>query len=82
MSSGIARKVIGYFQKFPETKKLDLLSQRENEVLILLSEGKLYKEIGDKLKISLSTVKKHLKNVYFKLHVQNKVEAVIKWREQ
>jgi two-component system, NarL family, response regulator LiaR len=40
----------------------------------------LYKEIADTLSISRETVKKHLKNIYQKLHVQNKVEALNKYR--
>ena len=57
-----------------------LLSQREKEVLELVSQGLLYKEIAIRLTISPETVKKHLKNIYQKLHVQNKVEALNKFR--
>jgi len=51
------------------------LSDREIEVLQLLSKGLPYKQIGKQLFISHETVKKHLKNIYQKLHVQNKIEA-------
>ncbi len=47
---------------------------------LLLAKGLLYKEIADRLYISFETVKKHLKNIYYKLHVQNKVEALNKFR--
>lgn len=80
MSPFIARKVIGSFQKPAFAGDEFLLSIREKEVLELLSKGLLYKEIADELDISRETVKKHLKNIYQKLHVQNKVEALNKFR--
>jgi len=80
MSPFIARKVIGSFQQ-PRSKAVsDLLSKREQQVLDQVAEGLIYKEIGDKLSITHDTVKKHLKNIYQKLHVQNKMEAVNKLR--
>ena len=80
MSPFIARKVIGAFQKPAINDVNSLLSQREKEVLELVSHGLLYKEIAIRLTISPETVKKHLKNIYQKLHVQNKVEALNKFR--
>ena len=80
MSPFIARKVISSFQKPAVTDQTTLLSQREKEVLELLSKGLLYKEIAQQLFISPETVKKHLKNIYQKLHVQNKIEALNKFR--
>ena len=78
MSPYIARKVIASFQ---QSKSLsDVLTGREQEVLNQVAEGLIYKEIGEKLFISHQTVKKHLKNIYQKLHVQNKIEAVNKMR--
>ena len=50
------------------------------DALQLLAEGKIYKEIAGDMSITIYTVKKHLKNIYYKLHVQNKVEAVLKWK--
>jgi len=80
MSPYIARRVIESFQQ-PKSKSLsDVLSTREQEVLNRVAEGLIYKEIGEKLFISHETVKKHLKNIYQKLHVQNKIEAVNKMR--
>lgn len=79
MSPKIARKVLSTFnQPTPEHAVNELLSKREQEVLELLSKGFLYKEIADKLSISISTVKRHLNSIYTKLQVQNKVEAVNK----
>jgi DNA-binding NarL/FixJ family response regulator len=80
MSPFIARKVIGTFQKPVVNDESDILSIREREVLELLSKGLLYKEIAERLGVSHETVKKHLKNIYQKLHVQNKVEALNKFR--
>ncbi|MES1215953.1 MAG: response regulator transcription factor [Bacteroidota bacterium] len=80
MSPFIARKVIGSFQQPKSTVVSDVLSKREQQVLNQVAEGLIYKEIGEKLFISHDTVKKHLKNIYQKLHVQNKMEAVNKMR--
>ena len=80
MSPYIARKVIGSFQKTTVNEE-SILSIREKEVLELLAKGLLYKEIADKLGVTHETVKKHLKNIYQKLHVQNKIEALNKFRQ-
>ena len=79
MSPYIARKVINLLGRQPESN-MNMLTPRELQVLMFLSDGLLYKEISDTLSISLNTVKNHLKNIYKKLHVQNKVEAVNKYR--
>jgi len=79
MSPFIARKVIASFQQ--SRSITDMLSEREQEVLNKVAEGLIYKEIGQKLFISHETVKKHLKNIYVKLHVNNKMEAVNKLRQ-
>jgi DNA-binding NarL/FixJ family response regulator len=78
MSPFIARKVISSFQKPTVSTESSLLSVREKEVLEFLARGLLYKEIADKLGVSHETIKKHLKNIYQKLHVQNKIEALKK----
>lgn len=51
------------------------LTRREQEVLGALAKGFLYKEIAQRLSISLDTVKKHCKNIYQKLQVRNRTEA-------
>lgn len=61
-----------------ETNDTFNLSQREIEVLEQLKLGYDYKEIGAKLFISPSTVRKHIENIYLKLHVHNKMQAVQK----
>lgn len=81
MSSQIARKVVMAFQ--PRNVMAegldDLLTKRELEILEMLASGLVYKEIADKLSISAETVRKHVYNVYGKLHVNNRVEAVNKY---
>jgi len=52
------------------------LTPREQEVLAKLAKGFLYKEIAHHLSISIDTVKKHCKNIYSKLQVRNRTEAV------
>lgn len=76
MSSNIARMVVDSFNHF--RKPTVDLTRREKEVLEQLCEGKSYKMIADALCISEDTVRHHLKNVYKKLEVNSKSEAVIK----
>lgn len=79
MSPKIARKVLDSFNIIPKTTIVsEILTKREIEVLELLSKGFLYKEIADKLNITLSTVKRHLNHIYSKLQVQNRTEAINK----
>ena len=58
------------------------ITPREEEILGLLSKGLIYKEVADKLFISVKTMKKHIYNIYEKLHVHSKVEAVNKYLGQ
>lgn len=74
MSSQIARMVIGSFKINPAPD----LTNRETEVLTELCNGSSYKMIADKLFISEETVRKHIKNIYKKLEVHSKSEAVAK----
>jgi DNA-binding NarL/FixJ family response regulator len=81
MSSQIARKVVAAFAPKPQiqNQSLDTLSNREAEILQLLSKGLLYKEIAHQLNIAQETVRKHVYHIYEKLHVNNRVEAVNKY---
>lgn len=82
MSSQIARKVVASFQKketAQPSRTLEVLTDREYEILEALVSGKLYKEISDSLFISIETVRKHVYNIYKKLHVNNRVEAFNKF---
>jgi DNA-binding NarL/FixJ family response regulator len=79
MSSIIARKVITAFQPSTQTNPdLEILTRREREMLDLLSKGYRYKEIADLLSISFETVRTHIHNIYEKLHVQSRTEALNK----
>jgi two-component system, NarL family, response regulator LiaR len=80
MSPYIARKVINHVRNMDHSDQDYGLTAREKEVLQLLAKGLLYKEIADALSISTTTVKNHLKNIYSKLHVQNKIEALNKYK--
>jgi len=80
MSMQIARKVVEHFHRIQQPKsEVETLSKRELEVLTLLAKGLLYKEIGDKLGLSLGTVRTYLQRVYEKLHVQSRTEATAKF---
>lgn len=79
MSSSIARKVVDSFQKNKEQKaELAKLSQRETEILGYLSKGYRYKEIAGLLFISIETVRKHIHNIYEKLQVNSRTDALNK----
>ena len=79
MSANIARKLVNLFQdKSKEASPRDVLTNRENEILLLLSKGLLYKEIADQLQITPGTVRQHIHKIYEKLHVQNRTEAINK----
>lgn len=78
MSSRVARKVVQSFSR-ETTDSAYGLTPREADILSLLSRGLLYKEIGAELIISLETVKRHCFNIYQKLHVHNRTEAINKY---
>ena len=80
MNPIIARRVIDSFSKVKGSAKTvneDLpLSPREMQILELLSQGLLYKEISQQLTITVGTVKQHIHKIYHKLQVNNKTEAI------
>ncbi|MHB9895260.1 helix-turn-helix transcriptional regulator [Clostridium botulinum] len=65
----------------PEKIKEELLTEREKEVMEILFEGASNKQIGKRLNISLATVKTHMINIYSKLQVSNRVQAVAKYKK-
>lgn len=79
MSFSIAKRVLHHFQESKmQVHDLASLTPTERDVLELLSEGLLYKEIADKKCVTIDTIKKHIGNIYRKLQVNNKIEAINK----
>ena len=79
MSPIIARKVIASLQTQPKQKNKKLeLTDREQEVLTLLAEGNSYSAIADEIYLSVDGVGYHIRNIYRKLQVNSKAEAVAK----
>jgi DNA-binding NarL/FixJ family response regulator len=81
MTSNIARKVVQSFRQVPPPPVTDAeeLSPREQEVLELLARGYLYKEIAERLNISVATVNTYVRRMYEKLHVRSRAQAVAKF---
>ena len=79
MSSQIARKVVVAFTAFQaKPTNCEGLSRRENEILDLLAKGYRYKEIAAQLFVSTETVRTHIRNIYEKLQVNSRSEALRK----
>ena len=72
MSANIARMVISSFKRNESTP----LTRRETEILEQIATGKSRKRIADELFIDLETVKSHIKNIYYKLDVHSKADAI------
>jgi DNA-binding NarL/FixJ family response regulator len=91
MSAPIARRLVKFFGSdkatapvSPQVPSVDPnsgLTSREQEVLNLMAEGLLYKEAADRLGLSVDTIRAHLRNIYKKLRVRNRTEAVLKMSE-
>ena len=82
MSPEVARLVTRFFLDAPPpnlTGEIEALSNREEEILRLLSEASQYKEIATELQISIDTVRWHVRHIYEKLHVHSRTEAVVKY---
>lgn len=81
LSPDIARLLIHSFKEpvHPERKEIPGLTPRESQILELLAQGMVPKEVGHQLHLSYETVRDYLKSVYSKLHVRSRTEAVIKY---
>ncbi|WP_435622585.1 response regulator transcription factor [Flagellimonas sp.] len=77
MEHDILKKVISSFQK----KSFDSFSKKENQIIELLTQGFTYKMIADRLCVTPSAVNFHIQNIYVKLNVNSKSEALEKLRE-
>jgi DNA-binding NarL/FixJ family response regulator len=88
MTTHIARLVVQSFQKpvpaaaAPAGGELAELSEREQQVLDLLAQGLIYKEIADKLNIAYETVHTYIRRIYEKLQVRTRTEAVAKFLQR
>ena len=82
MTGAVARRVVRYFRQKEKPKDAALgLSAREEEVLILLSKGHGNKEIAAQLELSIDTISTYLKQIYKKLHVHSRTEAVMRYSQ-
>jgi DNA-binding NarL/FixJ family response regulator len=80
MTDQIARKVVQTFQQAGKSsKETENLSERETEILSYLAKGYQDKEIAEKFFLSVQTIRTHLRNIYKKLHVRSRTEAVLKY---
>lgn len=81
MSSAIARRVVETFhgQASRSSGSDEALTSRENEILGLLAQGHRYREIAEQLRISLDTVRTHIRHIYEKLQVRSRTEATVKY---
>jgi DNA-binding NarL/FixJ family response regulator len=80
MSDQIARKVVQAFQQMGKSsKETENCSDREMDILAYLAKGYSDKEIAEQFFLSIKTVRTHLRNIYQKLHVRSRTEAVLKY---
>lgn len=77
MSNDIAKKIISMFQRKTQAS----FSERENQIIDYLCQGATYKTIAENLYVTPSTVNFHIQNIYVKLNVNSKSEALSKLRE-
>lgn len=80
MSSAIARRVVETFHtRRARPSVTESLTPREEEILALLADGFRYREIGERLFISLDTVRTHIRHIYEKMQVRSRTEATLKY---
>lgn len=79
MTGHIARRLIESFRRKKPAEDTLNLSTREEQILLLLSQGYSNKLIAEKLELSIDTVCSHLKHVFYKLHVSSRTEAVVRY---
>ncbi len=81
---GVAERIIGYFsvsRLTPPQRAFPELTEREEEVLSLVAQGKSNQEISRQLFVSLKTVRNHVSNILVKLQVADRAQAVIRARD-
>jgi DNA-binding NarL/FixJ family response regulator len=77
-SPSVAKRVLSFFQQQPKEDAFVQLTAREKEILGWLVEGLSYKEMANRLNLSFHTVHTHIRNIYEKMHVTGKGEAISK----
>lgn len=77
MTPSIAKKVLNFFPR-KDAKTMELLTAKELEILVHLVNGNSYKQIAGVQKVSIETVRTHIKHIYSKLHVSSMSQAVAK----
>lgn len=83
MSAHIARQVVQFFHRSEApAAESERLSPRESEILNLLVQGLILKEVADQLGIGLETVRTHVNHIYLKLHVRSRTKAIVKYLRQ
>ncbi len=87
MSPSIAKKVLQFFSHkniilVPPSAEDFQLSDREKEIIVLMTQGNNYRQIAEKIFISYETVRTHVKKIYKKLHVASRSEAILKAQQQ
>jgi DNA-binding NarL/FixJ family response regulator len=83
MTDQIARKVVSIFQHMGRSPvETENLTDREQEILSFLAKGYYDRELAEKLFLSIKTVRTHLRNIYKKLHVRSRTEAVLKYLQK
>jgi DNA-binding NarL/FixJ family response regulator len=79
MTPQLARRVVQYFSRPDSNSAVAKLTPGEREFLEQLARGYAYKEIADRMDISIDTVRSYVRTVYEKLHVHSRTEAVVKF---
>ena len=80
MTPQLARRVVQFFSgALRGNSPISCLTPGEKEFLDQLANGYAYKEIADRMKISIDTVRSYVRTVYEKLHVHSRTEAVVKY---
>jgi DNA-binding NarL/FixJ family response regulator len=83
MTEQIARKVVQLFQRMGKSAtETENLTDREIEILSLVAKGYYDKELAEQLFLSIKTIRTHLRNIYKKLHVRSRTEAVLKYLQR
>lgn len=81
MTSSIARRVVAAFHRKPAAPTGEVLSEREQQVLKLLSEGLLYKQAASEMGVSVNTLREYIRRIYRKLQVHSRQEAIEHYRK-